>query len=148
VPVATLGSLDNLLDRAHLLERIIFTAASAFAGLVLLISALGLYAHFTQLVTNARHEIGVRMALGATTKTIISQFCRHAARLLVVGLTFGILLSLPITHIFAALLFGVHRADPLTLAASLTALTLAGAAALLAPALRIAAYQPAQALHT
>jgi putative ABC transport system permease protein len=118
-----------------------------FAVAALLLSAAGLYGVLAYGVSRRTREIGVRMALGATRKDVLSLVLGEAMRMTAAGAVIGLLGAAILAHLFRGLLFGVPPSDPATYA-FITALL--GAVALLAAALpagRAAGVAPAAALR-
>lgn len=142
VPLTSLGTLGNLLDRAQVLQR----AASGLTGilglLALIIAVVGLYAHFSHYVASRRREIGVRLALGASRKAVLHGVLRRGLVLTGVGLVVGGLLTWIVGRLLQSFLFGVGPADPVVIGAAAGLLALASVAALLAPAHRAASVEP------
>jgi putative ABC transport system permease protein len=100
---------------------------SVFGGVAVLLAAIGVYGVIAQGVAERRHEIGVRMALGATGGQIVRLFLRHGVIVVAVGIACGIVAAIAAARSLASLVFGVTVTDPATLgsvAALLTVLTL------------------------
>jgi ABC-type antimicrobial peptide transport system permease subunit len=118
-----------------------------FAGLALLLAAIGLYGIISYTVARRRNEIGVRIALGAARTRIIRMVLGDVGGLVGAGLAIGVLLSLAATRLVSTFLYGIQPNDPATLA--LSALTLAGVAigAAMLPACRAASVDPMVALR-
>jgi predicted permease len=84
----------------------------SFAGLALLLSAVGLYSVLAYLVTQRTREIGIRMALGAQRWDVVRMVMRHGALLTLTGLAIGVGCSLVFTRVMRSLLYGVTAKDP------------------------------------
>jgi putative ABC transport system permease protein len=128
-------------------RRFIALLLQVFAVAALLLSAAGLYGVLAYGVSRRTREIGVRMALGATRKDVLSLVLGEAMRMTAAGAVIGLLGAAILAHLFRGLLFGVPPSDPATYA-FITALL--GAVALLAAALpagRAAGVAPAAALR-
>jgi putative ABC transport system permease protein len=100
---------------------------SAFAGVAVLLAAIGLYGVIAQGAAERRQEIGVRMALGATRTQILGLFLRHGLIVAFMGIGCGLLGATAAARALASLVFGVTVRDPATLgcvAALLTGVTL------------------------
>ena len=123
------------------------TFASAFALLALVLAASGIYgvlAYRTQLRT---HEIGIRLALGASRQDVLWLILRQGLRLATLGIALGMVLTVALTRFISAQLYGVNPADPLTLAlVTLLLASVAGAASSL-PALRAMRIDPITAIR-
>ena len=123
------------------------TFASAFALLALLLAASGIYgvlAYRTQMRT---HEIGIRIALGATRRDVLWLILRQGLRLAALGIALGIVLTVALTRFISAQLYGVSPADPLTLALVTLLLAVVAASASSLPALRAMRIDPMAAIH-
>jgi hypothetical protein len=117
-----------------------------FIGLVLTI--VGLYGCLAFRVTQRRHEIGIRMALGASRRATVWLILRDTASMAAIGLAIGLVLALAATRLETAVLFGVRPLDALSLAEALVVLAAAMAAAAWLPAHRAASIDPMQALRS
>jgi ABC-type antimicrobial peptide transport system permease subunit len=128
-------------------ERLLAALSGFFAGLALLLAALGLYGVTAYSAARRRAEIGIRMALGATPLHVVSLVLTRALLLTAVGIVAGIGLSAWISRFIATLLFGVQPQDATTMA--LAAVGLAAVATLASgiPAIRAALVNPARALR-
>ena len=118
-----------------------------FAGLALLLAAIGTYGVLSYLVTQRRREIGIRMALGARRETVLGTFMVHGLTLALIGLTAGFAAALMLTRVMKALLFEVSPNDPATLAGVAALITVVAATASLVPALRATRVDPIVALR-
>jgi putative ABC transport system permease protein len=96
--------------------RMAATLVGIFSLLTMIMATVGLYAVMAYHVSQRTREIGLRMALGATTVNILQSALRHGMALAVVGLTIGILVSLAATRALGSLLYGVTPTDPTTFA--------------------------------
>src|SRR5690348_1715410 len=95
-------------------RRFLLLLAGVFAGVALLLAAVGIYGLVAQSVTRRTQEIGVRMALGAQRSDVLRMILGESARLTVIGLVIGIGLSFAATQLISSLLFGIKTTDPLT----------------------------------
>jgi predicted permease len=127
--------------------RLVAGLAMAFAAMALFLAALGIYGVKGYLVAARTPEIGIRMALGATSGKILTLVLREGATLTLVGLSLGMLLAFGAARVMSHALCGVDPVDPVSIAATLALL---GAASLLAsyvPARRAAKVDPMVALR-
>ena len=119
----------------------------SFAGLALLLAAVGLYSVLAYLVTQRTREIGIRMALGAQHRDILRLVVGHGGKLTAAGLLLGVIAALLLTRLVGSLLFGVTTKDPLTFAGVVAVMTLVALAACYVPAYRAMRVEPTEALR-
>ncbi len=117
-------------------ERLIATLAGFFGALALLLAALGLYGVTAHAVGRRRHEIGIRIGLGAKPADVVRLVLRRVFWLVCVGILLGAGASLWLSRFVAPLLFGLQPRDPFTLAAAALTLATVGALAGWLPAAR------------
>jgi predicted permease len=115
--------------------RTVSQLALALGSLALLLAALGIYGVLAFAVAQRTREIGIRMALGATARTVQLLVVRQAMTLVLLGLAFGAPAAFAVTRVLRRLLFGLSGADPITYA---------GASLLLAFVALLACWRPAQ----
>jgi putative ABC transport system permease protein len=128
------------------LRRFVLILLGSFAGLALVLAAIGLYGVMAYSVAERRREIGIRVALGATRQHVLRQVLGEALALTGAALVVGVLVTQALTRVIATMLFGVSRTDALTYG---TVWLLLAAVALLAsyiPARRAARVDPIAAL--
>jgi ABC-type antimicrobial peptide transport system permease subunit len=128
-------TLEKQMDDTFVQERLLATLSAFFGGLALLLTAIGLYGVMAYVVSQRTREIGIRMALGANTRSVVRLVMSDVAALLVIGIVAGALASYWATRLTQPLLFGVQPRDAFTL--------LFAVAALLSVAL-LASYLPAR----
>jgi predicted permease len=134
LPLSNLKPLADLVDASIAARRFAMLLAVLFAGVSLLLSAVGLYGVLAHLVAARASEVGVRLALGATSANVMWLFLREGLWLTLAGLTAGLAAARATAGVLASSLVGVTASDPATLAS--VAMTLA-AVALLAIALPV-----------
>ena len=147
IPVDEMVSMNSILGDALLTRRVTAVTLTAFSGVALLLASLGLYGVLAYHVTQRRHEIGVRMALGAGTRTVLAYVLRRGAQMVVPGLVVGLLASAAVTRLMTRFLYQVEPTDPLTFAGVSGGLALVALAASVWPAWRAARIDPVQALR-
>jgi ABC-type antimicrobial peptide transport system permease subunit len=108
---------------------------------------VGVYGVMAYSVAQRTSEIGIRMALGALPREVLTMVLREATWIALVGITGGIGATLLSTRLVTSLLYGLHPNDPVILATSALLLTAVGLVASWAPARRAAAVEPMQALR-
>jgi predicted permease len=128
-------------------ERLIARLSSFFALLAVLLACVGVYGLLSYDVACRTHEIGIRMALGAEPRAVLSLVARQAVALALAGTAVGVLAALAATRYIRALLYGVHPCDPLILTAVATLLLLVVLVACCLPARRATTVDPMVALR-
>jgi ABC-type antimicrobial peptide transport system permease subunit len=139
--------IQSLVTHTTSPRRFFMLLVASFAGLGLLLAALGIYGVISYTVTRQTQEIGIRMALGATMAQVQRAVLANTLRLALIGIAAGTVVSLLVSRAIAALLFDTSPNDPLTFAATML---LIGAVALLAgfiPARRASRINPMVALR-
>lgn len=119
----------------------------SFAGLALLLAAVGIYAVVTFLTTLRTREIGVRMAMGAQVRDVLKLVVGQGLRMSLAGVAAGVVISLAMGRALDAQIAGVRSWDPATFATVAAILSLVGAVACLLPALRATKVDPMVALR-
>jgi putative ABC transport system permease protein len=148
VPIAQVATMEELSGMASALPRLHTLVLGSFGALALLLAAVGLYGVTAQSVAQRRHEVGVRIALGARPRAIVGGIVGRAMILVTGGLAIGCGLALALTRLMTTLLFGVTPTDGLTLVGAATVLMLTSALASYLPARRAAAVDPIVTLRS
>jgi putative ABC transport system permease protein len=146
LPIIGLQSMDEVVSGSLRRPRMLMHLFGGFAGLALLLAAIGTYGVLSYLVTQRRREIGIRMALGARRDTVLRSVMAHGLGLALTGLAIGLAAALVLMRMMEALLFEVRPNDPATLAGVAVLIIAVAAAASLAPALRATRVDPLVAL--
>jgi predicted permease len=147
-PANEFKPIQMLVDHAGSPRRFFVTLVGIFAGLGLLLAALGIYGVISYSVTQRTQEIGVRMALGATTSQVQLSVIARTLRLALIGVIVGALASFFLSRAIAALLFNTAPADPVTFGAIVLILGLVALLAGYIPARRASRINPIQALRS
>jgi predicted permease len=146
-PVSTIRTMEQILD-ASVVDRSSQTRLlAAFAGLALLLACIGLYGLLAYAVAQRRREIGVRLALGATSGAIARMIVYHGIALTGIGLAIGLATALGTTLWLRSLLYGVEATDVATFTAVIGLLMVIATAACAIPALRAARVDPLRVLR-
>ena len=133
--IGGIQSLNEVVSSSVAQPRLLMQFVGAFATLALFLSSIGIYAVMGYAVSRRRHEIGIRMALGARRVDILSLVLRHGMGLTLIGVACGGLASLGLTRLLTGLLFDIRATDPIAFS---------GAAFLLALTALLACYLPAR----
>jgi ABC-type antimicrobial peptide transport system permease subunit len=139
--------MDQWVARTLSQARFSSTLLTTFAALALMLAAIGIYGVMSYAVSQRTSEIGIRLALGAESRDILTMIVGNAVRLAVTGLAIGVVLALALSRTLESLLYETTGTDPLTFAAVVGVL---GAVALLAsyfPARRASRIPPVEALR-
>jgi predicted permease len=128
-PAADFRPIQTLVNHANSSRQFFMMLVASFAGLGLLLAAIGIYGVISYSVTQRTQEIGIRMALGATMSKVQFSVIAKTLRLALIGVAAGAVASLLVSRLIAALLFNTEPNDPLTFAAMVLMI---GAVALLA----------------
>jgi predicted permease len=112
VPIYSVRALNELAERSISDQILIARISSFFAGLALLLAAIGLYGVLSYSVAGRTREIGVRMALGAQRGSVLRMVLEEAGKLVVLGVLIGIPAALLASRLFLSMLFGLKTTDP------------------------------------
>ena len=147
VPLAQVRTMDELLDESLVQQRFRTWLVSGFAGLALLLSAIGLYALISYSVSQRTREIGVRIALGAKRSNVMGVVLREGLQLLSFGLLLGLLGALLATRVMRSLLYSTSATDALSFVATSLTLLAVTLLACYIPARRATKVDPMVALR-
>jgi predicted permease len=140
-------TFDQLVDATVTQERLIAMLSAFFGGLALLLAAIGIYGVVTHAVRARQTEIGLRMALGAASSSIVRLVFQRIGVLIAAGLAFGLAGSLWAARFVEALLFQLEVRDPATFVGAVVVLVAVGVLAAWLPARRAARLDPATVLR-
>ena len=147
LPVYSIATMSDRLAQSLAESRFHLELLVALGGVGLLLAAAGIYSVIAYFVTLRRHEIGVRMALGATTGDVVRLMTWQGLRPVFVGAVLGVIAATWATRLLRGSLYGVTANDPVTFAAVTLVLVIVSFAAILVPARRVASVEPTTALH-
>jgi predicted permease len=148
VPLFNLRTMDQRLADSLETARFNTLLLSVLGAIGLVLAGVGIYGVIAYFVSRRVQEIGVRMALGATRRDVVSLIMRQACVPIAAGLVVGLALSALAVRALSGQLFGVSAYDPFTLIAVVFALAATALLATLVPAGRAAAVDPTRALHS
>jgi putative ABC transport system permease protein len=144
---AKFDTIEERIARSAADRRFATMALAAFAMFAVLLAAIGIYGVMSYAVAARTHEIGVRMALGATPKGILGHVLSGAAGPVVLGTLAGAAAGWMATRFIASILYGVGRADPAAYLSGMAILGLAALGGALAPAIRSSRVDPLVAMR-
>ena len=147
IPVADLRTMDEEAGQNIGRERVMAELVGGFGMLAALLAAVGIFGVMAYTVARRNREIGIRLALGATTAGVRWMVLRESALMVLAGLAAGVPAALALSKLAEALLYGVKPRDVVSLVAAAALMTAAGMAAAWLPARRAAKVDPMVALR-
>jgi putative ABC transport system permease protein len=147
LPVYAVGPLTDRLSEAVAQPRFNFTLILIFAAAAVLLAAVGLYGVLAQSVAERAHEIGIRLAIGASPLDVVRQVAGQGAALVLAGGVIGLAAGVFVSRLVAGLLYGVSPLDPLTYALVCGVLLVVAGAATYLPVRRASKVDPIVALR-
>ena len=148
LPVADILTYDDVVGKNTADSSFNATLLSVFAGMSLVLAAVGLFGVLSFLVAQRTGEIGVRIALGAQREHVLRLMLADGLRPAIIGLVLGLIASAGITRLIQSLLYGTQPLDPMVFGLVSVALLAVAAAACLVPAWRASRLDPIEALRT
>jgi putative ABC transport system permease protein len=127
--------------------RFSLTLFAVFAGIGLVLVSVGVYSVISYTVSQQSHEIGIRMALGATPRNVRGQVIMAGLKFILIGVAVGLALTVAVGRVLASEIWGISAHDPLTLAAVIALLTMIGVMACYIPSRRATQVDPLIALR-
>ena len=137
-----LGSMQSVSP-----QRFNMLLLASFAGLALILAAVGIYSVLSYTVRRRVREIGIRMALGASNKDVVQMVLTDGLKPILVGVILGLAAALALSRVVSSLIYGVRATDPLTFAAVALLLLLVGIFATIVPACRATRIEPVRILR-
>ena len=147
IPVTDLLSMDDVIAESMSSQRFNMLLLAAFAGLALVLAAVGIYGVLSYTVRRRVREIGIRMALGATQSDILRLVVTDGMKPILIGVAVGLVAAITLSRLVASLLFNVPATDPLTFTTVALLLIIVGVAANTLPAYRATRVEPTQTLR-
>ncbi|MGH9773742.1 MAG: ADOP family duplicated permease [Candidatus Acidiferrales bacterium] len=147
IPVSEIKSMDDLMAVSVAEQQFNMFLLGLFAGLAVILAAVGIYGLMSYGVGQRRHEIGIRMALGAQRRDVLRLILGDAARLVFLGIAIGIASALALARVMTSLLFEVKPTDPATISSVAILLAVVAIAACWIPARRAMRVDPMVALR-
>lgn len=147
LPVTRLETMGEVAASSFAERRFNMSLLSLFAGLALVLAAIGIYGVMSNAVTQRTQEIGIRLALGARTADVLGLIIRNGMTLVIVGVAIGLAGAFALTRLMATLLFGVTPTDGMTIGIMSVVLIAVALLACFIPALRATKVDPLVALR-
>lgn len=148
VTVSYVRTMEQQMDAALLRERLMAQLSTSYGGLAVLLALVGLYGVTSFGVARRVHDIGIRMALGATRERMLAGILGETFATSTIGVVVGLLGAFAATRLVSSLLFGVAPRDPMTFGAIAALLSVTALVAGYVPARRAASIDPARALRS
>jgi putative ABC transport system permease protein len=139
--------METIVSESLAGRRLTMLLLGIFAGLALLLAAVGIYGLISYAVTQRTHEIGIRMALGANSRNVLGMVVGDSIRMIAIGVGVGLAAAFFLTRFMRSLLFGVSETDPVTFAVIPALLAAVALAATYIPARRATRVDPMVALR-
>jgi putative ABC transport system permease protein len=146
-PIATARLMTEWVDASVSVQRYRTTLLALFAALAMVLAATGIYGVMSYTVAQRTHEIGVRMALGARQRDVLTLVVRQGMMLALAGVVLGLIGAALLTRVMSTLLFQVTAKDPITFVVVAALLTAVAFVACFVPALRATKVDPLVALR-
>jgi putative ABC transport system permease protein len=146
-PVAEVATMDQLRARSLSQTRFIMLLLSIFAGIALVLAAVGIYGVMAYTAAQRTHEIGIRMALGAEPKDVMRLVLKLGAKLALAGVAIGTVAAFGLTRLMSSLLYGVSATDPVTFISVAALLGVVAVGSCFIPARRVMRVDPMIALR-
>jgi putative ABC transport system permease protein len=145
--LANVNTMDQWLSNSAAQPRLNTVLLTTFAGVALLIAAIGIYGVLAYSVNQRTREIGLRMALGATPRSVLQLIVSQGMKVVLIGVVVGLAGGLALGRAVSSLVFGVPVHDPATFSVVAVVLTAVALAACIIPARRAARVDPMVALR-
>jgi predicted permease len=147
LPILEVRTQTQQIEATLTNERVFATLTSGFGVLALILASIGIYGIMAYTVSRRTNEIGIRMALGARSATVLSMILRETLLLALIGIVAGLAAAAALTRLAATMLYNLKPTDPLTFIAAALLLTLIALASGFHPARRAASVDPMHALR-
>jgi putative ABC transport system permease protein len=147
LPVVDVMSMNEVITQSVSPQRFNMLLLACFAGLALILAAVGIYSVLSYTVRRRVREIGIRMALGASHQDVVRMVLADGLKPTLLGVTLGLAAALALSRVVSSLIYGVRATDPLTFAAVALLLLIVGIFATVIPAYRATRIEPVRILR-
>jgi putative ABC transport system permease protein len=147
MPLVDISTMDDLVANSLSQQRFNMLLLGAFAGLALLLAAVGIYSVLSYSVKRSVREIGIRLALGAPLRDVLQMVVFEAMKPTLLGVAIGTAGALALGHVLSSLIYSVRPTDPITFLAVAAILIAVAFIASIAPAYRATKVDPMVALR-
>jgi ABC-type antimicrobial peptide transport system permease subunit len=147
LPLFGFTTLESVVEKSLAQERLFAALSSLFGALALALAAIGLYGVMAYSVNQRTREIGLRIALGAQTRSVLGLMLSQGLKMVLAGLVVGLIAAVALARLIASRLYGISPADPLVLALVPGLLLAVAVFACWLPARRATKVDPMEALR-
>ena len=147
VPIYSLRTMNDVVERSLVRPRFLSLLLGTFSVIAVALAAVGIFGVMAYTVTQRTQEIGVRVALGASTSNVLSMVVGQGLKMTLIGMGVGLVGSFFLSRVMVGLLFQISATDPLTFVVVGVGLTIVGLVACFVPASRAARVDPMVALR-
>jgi predicted permease len=147
IPLVDVATMEDLVTNSISQRRFNMLLFAAFAGLAVLLAAVGIYSVLAYAVRRRVREIGIRMALGAQITDVLRMVVTEGMTPTLIGVAIGLAGALALGRVLATLIYGIQATDPLTIASVSVLLIVIAMVASLIPAYRATRIEPVKALR-
>jgi len=148
LPIVGLNTMSEVVSQSVATPRFYMLMLATFAGIALVLAAIGIYGVISYTVAQRSRELGIRIALGASRSRVVGDVLRNGLAVTLVGVGIGLAAAFGVTRFISSMLFGVAAVDVATFATVALALTGVAALASWLPAQRAAAVDPLIAMRS
>jgi len=147
LPLARVMSMPAIIERQGGGDSLFVSMLGSFATLALILAAIGIYGLIAYSVGQRTHEIGIRMALGASNPDVLRMVLWQGMKMSAIGTAVGLVLALPLPKVFEAMFYGLHLSEPRLYFIVPVAIIAVAMLATYIPARRATRIDPMAALH-
>jgi predicted permease len=147
LPIVQMRTMEDVIGASLTRQRFLSLLLGIFAGVALLLAAIGTYGVLSYMVSERHREIGIRMALGAGNSQVVGLVLKQGITIAIIGIVVGVGGALGLSRLTQTLLYGVEPADPLTFGTVILVIALVATAACLIPMRRATRVDPLTAIR-